>query len=151
MSMLYSLPMIGRTLARVGADAAIAEAEELGYRVCVAVVDAAGHLITFDRMDGAPFQTIDIATAKAFSVAGNHTATHEYWHNIADEPWLVAGVQSIQGLSLLGGGIPVRQGDEVIGAVGVSGKSSMAVDQQLAEVAVRAIVGRLAQEAPVER
>lgn len=136
--------MIGQTLARVGADAAVAEAGRLGFRICVAIVDGAGHLITFDRMDGAPFQTIDIAQAKAFSAAGNHTATHDYWHNIADEPWLVAGVQSIKGLSLLGGGIPVPQGDEMIGAVGVSGKSSMAVDQQLAEVAVRAMVSRLA-------
>lgn len=147
MSLLSALPMIGRTLARVGVDAAIAEAEGLGFRVCVAVVDAAGHLIAFDRMDGAPFQTIDIARAKAFSVAGNHTATHDYWQKIADEPWLVAGVQSIHGLSLLGGGVPVLHGDQIIGAVGVSGKSSMAIDQQLAEVAMRSILARLADEA----
>jgi uncharacterized protein GlcG (DUF336 family) len=146
MSLLSSPPTIGRTLARLGTDAAIVEAQRTGFRVCVAVVDATGHLISFERMDGAPFQTIEIAKAKALSVAGNHTATHEYWQNIADQPWLIAGVQSIQGLSLLGGGVPVMLDDQVIGAVGVSGKSSMAVDQALAEVAVRAIAARLAEE-----
>lgn len=146
MSLLSTTPTIGRTLARLGTDAAIVEAQRTGFLVCVAVVDAAGHMILFERMDGAPFQTIEIAQAKALSVAGNLTATNDYWHSIADQPWLVAGVQSIEGLSLLGGGVPVMLDEQVIGAIGVSGKSSMDVDQALAEVAVGAIAARLAED-----
>lgn len=137
-------PTLGRALARAAAEAAIGEAERQSLRVCVAVVDAGGHLLAFDRVDGAPFQTIGIAQAKAYSSAGNLTATHEYWHNIADSPWLVAGVQSIQGLSLLGGGLPVLHDGNVVGAVGVSGQSTMEQDQAIAEVAVAAVATALA-------
>lgn len=140
-------PTLGRALAHAAADAAIAEAERQSLRVCVAVLDAGGHLLVFDRVDGAPFQTIGIAQAKAFSSAGNLTATHEYWHNIADSPWLVAGVQSIEGLSLLGGGLPVLHDGDLIGAVGVSGQSTMEQDQAIAQVAVEAIATALAASA----
>lgn len=140
-------PTLGRGLARVAAEAAIVEAERQGLRVCVAVLDAGGHLLAFDRVDGAPFQTIGIAQAKAYSSVGNFTATHEYWHNIASSPWLVAGVQSIEGLSLLGGGLPVLHDGHVIGAVGVSGQSTMEQDQAIAEVAVDAIATALAASA----
>jgi uncharacterized protein GlcG (DUF336 family) len=136
-------PTLGRALARVATEAAVAEAERRGLRVCVAVVDAGGHLVAFERLDGAPFQTIGIAHAKAYSSAGNLTATHEYWRNIADSPWLVAGVQSIQGLSLLGGGLPVLYQGDVVGAVGVSGQSTMEQDQSVAEVAVAAVATAL--------
>lgn len=134
---------IGRALARVGIDAAIAASQSRNRRTCTAVVDAAGHLISFDRMDGAPFQTIALAQAKAFSVAGNLTATHDYWNGIKDEPWLVHGVQRIDGLIVLGGGLPICYQDTIIGAIGVSGQSTMAEDQAIAEAAVTAIVSSL--------
>ncbi|MCS5734719.1 GlcG/HbpS family heme-binding protein [Herbiconiux daphne] len=136
---LVSLESVGLDLARAGVDAAVAESRARELRTCCAIVDAAGHLVAFARMDGAPFQTIDIARAKAFSVAGNLTATHQYWADIADDAWLVHGVRNIDGLSLLGGGIPIRMGDTVVGAVGVSGQSSMSDDQAIAEVAAAAI------------
>lgn len=134
---------IGRALARVGIDAAVAASESRKRRTCTAVVDAAGHLVSFERMDGAPFQTIALAQAKAFSVAGNLTATHDYWDGIKDEPWLVHGVQRIDGLVVLGGGLPICYHDTIIGAVGVSGQSTMAEDQAIAEAAVSAIVSCL--------
>jgi uncharacterized protein GlcG (DUF336 family) len=134
---------IGRALARIGIDAATAASQSRNRRTCTAVVDAAGHLISFDRMDGAPFQTIALAQAKAVSVAGNLTATHDYWNGIKDEPWLVHGVQRIDGLIVLGGGLPICYQDTIIGAVGVSGQSTMAEDQAIAEAAVTAIVSSL--------
>jgi uncharacterized protein GlcG (DUF336 family) len=134
---------IGLELARVGIEAALAESERRNLQTCTAVVDAGGHLITFDRMDGAPFQTIGIAQQKAYSVAGNLTSGHDYWDGIKDDPWLVHGVQSIPDLSFLGGGVPILHGDAVIGAVGTSGRSTMAQDRAIAEAAVAAILCRL--------
>jgi uncharacterized protein GlcG (DUF336 family) len=143
MSDLVTTTSIGRALARVGIDAAVSESESRKRRTCTAVVDAAGHLVCFERMDGAPFQTIALAQAKAFSVAGSLTATHDYWAGIKDEPWLVHGVQRIEGLVVLGGGLPISYRGAIIGAIGVSGQSTMAEDRAIAEAAVSAILSRL--------
>ncbi|MCU1518378.1 MAG: uncharacterized protein JWQ75_3099 [Pseudarthrobacter sp.] len=140
---LITATSIGRGLARVGVDAAVAESESRNRRTCTAVVDAAGHLVSFERMDGTPFQTIALAQAKAFSVAGNLTATHDYWEGIKDEPWLVHGVQRIDGLVVLGGGLPIVHRGTIVGAIGVSGQSTMAEDRAIAEAAVSAILSRL--------
>jgi ribokinase len=134
---------IGRHLARVGIEAALAESERRGLTTCTAVLDAGGHLVSFDRMDGAPFQTIGIAQQKAYSVAGNLTSGHDFWDGIKDDPWLVHGVQSIPDLSFLGGGVPVLYDGVLIGAVGTSGRSTMAEDRAIAEAAVAAILDRL--------
>src|SRR3546814_7069651 len=55
--------------AEVALKAAIDEAERMNIRLCVAVVDRAGHLLAFRRMDGAPPPSIDVATAKAQTAA----------------------------------------------------------------------------------
>jgi uncharacterized protein GlcG (DUF336 family) len=137
---LVTATSVGSELARVGIDAAVAESVRLSVPTCTAILDAAGHLVSFERMDGAPFQTIALAQAKAFSVAGNLMATHDSWESIRDEPWLVHGVQGVEGLVVLGGGVPIRYGDMIVGAVGVSGKSSMAEDRAIAEAAASAIL-----------
>ncbi len=134
---------IGRALARVGIEAALAESERRGLTTCTAVLDAGGYLVSFDRMDGAPFQTIGIAQQKAHSVAGNLTSGHDYWAGIKDDPWLVYGVLSIRDLSFLGGGVPIVYDGALIGAVGTSGRSSMAEDRAIADAAVVAILERL--------
>jgi glc operon protein GlcG len=132
-----------RELARIGIDRAIVESVALGCRTCIAVVDAEGRLVSYDRMDGAPFQSAQHAMDKAISSAGNRIATHEMWEYIKDDPWLRQGINKIEGLNLLGGGIPIKVGDEVIGAVGVSGSCGMVEDRAAAEAAVAAIVAAI--------
>lgn len=131
-------------LARVGIDRAIEESRTMNCLTCIAVLDNAGHLISFDRMDGAPFQSSQLAQDKAYSVAGNGMATHEFWEMAKDEPWLVHNLGQVPGLVVLGGGVPIYFNDEVIGAVGVSGKSDMDEDRAIAEAAVAAILKALA-------
>jgi uncharacterized protein GlcG (DUF336 family) len=133
----------GRELARIGIERAIAESTALGCRTCVAVVDAAGRLVSYDRMDGAPFQSAQHAMDKAISSAGNRLATHEMWKYVKDDPWLRQGVNKVEGLNLLGGGVPIKVGDEVVGAVGVSGSCGMAEDRAAAEAAAAAIVAAI--------
>jgi uncharacterized protein GlcG (DUF336 family) len=131
-------------LARVGIDRAIEESRTTNCLTCIAVLDNAGHLISFDRMDGAPFQSSQLAQDKAYSVAGNGMATHEFWEMAKDEPWLVHNLGQVPGLVVLGGGVPIYFNGEFIGAVGVSGKSDMAEDRAIAEAAVAAILKALA-------
>ena len=108
----------------------MAKAGELGCHVCIAVIDVAGHLVSYDRMDGAPFQSARHAQDKAgVSAAGNGLATHEMWAYVEDDAQLRQGVLKVEGLSVLGGGLPIRHADELVGAVGVSGSCGMAEDR----------------------
>lgn len=134
---------VGRELARIGIDRAVAESMALGCRTCIAIVDSAGHLVSYDRMDGAPFQSGQHARDKAVSVAGNHMATHEMWEMISGDLWLMTGIGKVQGLVVLGGGVPIHYDGELIGAVGVSGTCGMSEDRAIAESAVAAILAAL--------
>lgn len=146
MSQLLQPRLIGRELARVAIDRAVAESLATNCITCIAVLDAAGHLVSYDRMDGAPFQSGQLAQDKAYSVAGNGKATHEFWAMIQDQPWLVHGTQKVDGLNVLGGGVPIYFQGELIGAIGVSGKSNMDEDRAIAEAAVEAVLDALASD-----
>ncbi|MCS5735019.1 GlcG/HbpS family heme-binding protein [Herbiconiux daphne] len=143
MSQLLQPRSINRELARVAIDTAVAASIERNCLTCIAVLDPSGHLVSYDRMDGAPFQSAQLAQDKAYSVAGNGKATHEFWQMIRDEAWLVHGVGKVEGLVFLGGGVPIYFEDELIGAIGVSGKSNMDEDRAIAEAAVDAVLERL--------
>jgi uncharacterized protein GlcG (DUF336 family) len=134
---------ITRVLARVAVDAAVGKSMELGVSVSIAVVNGAGHLVCFERMDSAPFQTAKIAVDKAYSVAGNGMATHEFWEVVRQEEALLHGVATIDGATIIGGGLPVLHDGELVGAVGISGKSSMNQDREIAEAAVEAVAASL--------
>ena len=102
--------------------AAVTEAaSEAGVAVCVAVVDPAGHLLTFDRMDRAPLLCVQIAQDKAYTVSSFGKATHEWWEFVKDEPSLVHGLVKADRLVVYGGGLPVLSGTELVAAVGVAG------------------------------
>lgn len=134
---------ITRALARIGVEHAIEESRSRGCLTCIAVLDGDGHLVSYDRMDGAPFQSAQLAQDKAYSVVGNGLANDEFWQMIKDDPWLVSGVQKLRGANWLGGGVPITVGGQVVGAVGVSGKSNMQEDRAIADAAVDAIMAAL--------
>lgn len=119
--------------ARQALEAAVAEARRIGVAVCIAVADRAGHLLAFARMSGAPLLSMKLAQDKAWTVAAfNGVPTHEWFGMIADEPPLLHGIVHTDRLIVFGGGVPVRVGEELVGAVGVSGGSAEE-DRQVAE------------------
>lgn len=103
---------------------ACAEAQSRGRLVSAAVVDAGGHLVTFRRMDGAEFAGATIAVDKAYTAAGNRTATLDLREQVAPGGDL-AGYYAASGGRFIafGGGVPLWDGGLVAGAVGVSGAS----------------------------
>lgn len=141
---------VDRTAARVGIERAVETAVALGCRTCIAVIDVAGNLVSYDRMDGAPFNSAQHAQDKAVSSAGNGVATHEMWAYVADSPQLNLGILKVQGLSVLDGGVPIHIEGELVGAVGVSGSCGMAEDRAIAEAAVAAILASLERAPQVE-
>ena len=121
--------------------AAKAKAAELKLKVNIAVVDDGGHLIAFQRMDGARPASLYTAITKATASATLRAATGPLPAG-AQEPdvWLNLSVQIAAGQSggkftTLKGGVPIVVDGQVIGAVGVGG----ATGEQDAEIATAGV------------
>lgn len=133
------------TLAQAIVAATVREAQKRSVRVCVAVVDPGGHLVAFLRMDGIPFHLIDVAQDKAITAASFGMSTTELAFSLNRHS--KAAVEFFRGrehLVLLGGGIPLHRGNELIGGVGVTG-SSEAEDEACALAAVETCLKDLFQ------
>jgi len=110
--------------AAAATQAAVAKAEALGIRINVAVTDAAGTLMAFLRMPGAFLHSIDIAIDKAYTAASFGFPTSQWGGVIGDDELLRIGLNQRARLVLFGGGLPVVEGGERIGGIGVSGGSA---------------------------
>ena len=109
----------------VDIDAALAKAGDMGIAFCIVVTDPSGEPIVSARMDGAPRLSAGIAANKAFTVTGfGGMPSGNWWPMIAEEPSLVHGITHTPRLVIFGGGVPIRSGDELVGAIGVSGGSA---------------------------
>lgn len=129
------------TTVRAGAVVAAAEAKarEMGVAAVVAVLDAGVHLKAFSRMDGAPLGSIDIAQRKARTAALFGAASEAVWEYC--KPGAPApGLELTNGgLAPYGGGLPLTDQGELVGAVGISG-GAIAQDMAIAQAAAAAFV-----------
>jgi len=109
-------------------DAAIAEAERAGVHVSVAVLGRDGHLRAFASMDEASVLSTETARKKALTVLKVGRATHEFAADLkaemTAEPELFHGMMAMDGIATFGGGVPIKAGEHIVGAVAVSGASS---------------------------
>ena len=107
------------------AEAARRSAVASGALVSVAVVDAGGHLLVFERMDGAEIAGPVLARDKAFTAVAHRVATHELTDLVRPGAELAGMNSADEGRYIaFGGGLPLWDADRVIGGVGVSGGSS---------------------------
>lgn len=148
MKALVETKSVSLEVARCAAETAVKESHKIDCITCIAVVDSAGHLLSYDRMDGAPLLSGQLAQDKAYTVAINGMASHEWWEMIQDKPMLVHGVNQIDRLIIFGGGVAIRHRGELVGAIGVSGQSTMEQDRAIAEAAADAAVRMLDGGAP---
>jgi uncharacterized protein GlcG (DUF336 family) len=119
-------------------DAATAKAKEMGVPEAIAIVDESGNLKAFRRMDGAPLLAVDIATNKAFTAISFGMPTHEWFEFIKNDPPLLHGITHTPRLVVFGGGYPIKDGDQVIGGIGISG-GHYSHDMEVAEAALAAL------------
>jgi uncharacterized protein GlcG (DUF336 family) len=125
--------------ARAVIERAVERATELGMAFCLCVTDPSGEPVATLRMDGAPRLAAGIAANKAYTVAGfNGVPTHAFWEGIKNEPSLVHGITHTPRLVAFGGGVPIRAGGELVGAIGVSGGSTDQ-DREVAEAGAGAL------------
>jgi uncharacterized protein GlcG (DUF336 family) len=132
--------MSGITLeqAREVVDAAAAKADEIGVPMNIAVVDAGNNLTAFARQDGAWLGSIDIAQNKAYTARAFDMTSAELGAEAQPGKSLYGIEASNDGkLIVFGGGIPLKDGDEVVGAIGVSG-GTVDQDVEVAEAGVEA-------------
>ena len=101
-----------------------AKAQALGFKVAIAVVDDAGHLVACERMDGALWVTPEVARAKANAAAAFRTTTLDLEERFSQGRQIFAS--NVAGLGdyafVFGrGAVPIVEGGQIVGAVGVSG------------------------------
>lgn len=116
------------------ADAGIAKAKELGVKVSIAVIDEYGMLVQLDRMDGASLMSPDIAEAKAITALNFKRPTSEVAKLDRDALHQIGEVVNFK-LVALDGAVPVLDGSEVRGAIGVSGATAQQ-DEDVAKAAL---------------
>ena len=117
------------------AGATVAACQAGGYFVTAAVVDRAGQLRALHRADNAGPHTVEAAQAKAYTSASARNTTLAMMEGAQKNP-AAANLVHIPGFLLLGGGVPVKVGSEVIGAVGVGGAPGGHLDEQCALAAL---------------
>lgn len=125
-------------LADIKRIAAAAEAEALANRwaVTFAIVDAGGHLLWLQRLDGAPPISSHIAPAKARTAAVGQRESRIYEEMINNGRVSFLSAPTLEGL--LEGGVPILVGGHCVGAVGVSGVKSTE-DAQIARAGIAAL------------
>ncbi|MBV2205697.1 MAG: heme-binding protein [Pseudomonas sp.] len=121
-------------------DAALHLADSRGWRVSVAVLDGGGHLLAFGRAAGAALHTIEIAQDKALTAVSFAMPTDEFGQRLLDAPEHVRACLMLRPrLVPMGGAIPLRVGERLVGAIGVSGASEEQ-DCECAATGYRAII-----------
>lgn len=122
--------------------AAIAKAEEIGIPATVAIVDAGGHMLLLERMDGGRFHTVHSSTTKAVCAASNKRPTTTKGAQAQDLDTLHAlGLALSAGperWTAMEGGFPIIVDGECLGGIGVSG-GDWEQDEMMAKAAVDAI------------
>jgi uncharacterized protein GlcG (DUF336 family) len=115
-----------------------AKAEEIGASMCIAITDESCNLLGFTRMDGSKIPSITLAIDKSYTAAGTRKPTHDLAEpSMPGNP--VFGLTSTVGgrMVVIAGGLPIFDGGEVVGAIGVSA-GTPAQDLAVAEAGVQA-------------
>jgi uncharacterized protein GlcG (DUF336 family) len=113
-----SIPL---AMAQTIANAALAQCESMGFKVAVTVVDRGGLAIVMLRGDGAGLHTPEGSDRKAYTARTFSQPSAAFAKRVLDDPAGSAGSLQYTRVLALPGGLPIKVGNEVVGAVGVSG------------------------------
>jgi uncharacterized protein GlcG (DUF336 family) len=117
---LVSEKNISLAMAQTIANAAMEACKQMGYQVSVVVLDRAGLAIVMLRGDGAGLHTPEGAERKAYTARTFRAPSADFVKRMHDNPGVAGSIQYSRVLALAGG-LPIKVGDDVVGAVGVSG------------------------------
>jgi uncharacterized protein GlcG (DUF336 family) len=126
-------------LANKAAAAAVEKCRADGHRVSAAVVDHAGALKALQRADGAGPHTTDSSHKKAYTAFSLRRSTGQLAELMARVPALQALRDMNDRILILGGGLPIEIGGEVVGGIGVGGAPGAELDEACARAGLEAI------------
>jgi uncharacterized protein GlcG (DUF336 family) len=126
-------------LATKAASAAVEKCTKDGYKVSAAVVDRAGVLKALMRADGAGSHTPDSSRKKAYTAASLGRTTSELGELLVKMPHLQSVREMNEHILILGGGLPIQFGKEIVGAIGVGGAPGTQFDDACAQAGLDAI------------
>jgi uncharacterized protein GlcG (DUF336 family) len=128
-------PSITLDVAKKVAAAAETEAKKNGFMMAIVIVDTAGHLTYFERIDSTQTASIDIAIGKAVSANDFKRPTKAFEEQLAGGRTAILALPHALPVE---GGIPLMMDGKVVGAIGVSGGTS-AQDGQVAAAGAMAL------------
>lgn len=119
--------------------AATAQAEKIGQPMNIAIVDAGGNLLAFERMANAWLGSIDIAINKAWTARAFDIETKALGENSQSGDQFF-GIHASNGgrVMIFAGGLPLKQDGKVVGGIGISGGDGKQ-DQAVAEAGAKAL------------
>jgi uncharacterized protein GlcG (DUF336 family) len=124
------------------AQSALANCQQRGYQVAIAVVDRFGvtQVVLRDRFAGP--HTPATATGKAWTAATFRNSTSNLF-SISQPGMMQAGIRNLPGVVIIGGGLVVESGGSLVGAIGVSGAPGGDADEACAKAGIEAIQSKL--------
>lgn len=117
------------------AQAARLEAETNRWPVVISIVDDGGHLILLERADSTQYGSIEVAIGKARTAIAFKRPSKDWEKRLADGR---IGYLSLPGVVPVEGGLPIEIDNEMVGAIGVSGVTSIQ-DGQIAAAGLAAL------------
>lgn len=112
-----------------------------GYKVSVVIIDKGGNVAASVRGDGTPPHTMDFARMKAYTARTRNQTSLATMKQMEDPAF--AFLRQIPNVVGVGGGVPIRVGNEVIGGVGVSGAPGGEKDEVCANAGVAKVADAL--------
>jgi uncharacterized protein GlcG (DUF336 family) len=133
---------IPAALAAEAASETVAACAKQGYRETAQVVDADGVVIATVRGDGAGAHSLDSALDKAYTAASFKNDTLALAEREKGED-SITPLAKLPHVMFFGGGVPIKLGDETIGAVGAAGAPGAKLDDACARAGIDKIKDRL--------
>ncbi len=139
---LVSYKSLAPEIALELAQAALANCQQRGYQVAIAVVDRFGviQVVLRDRYAGP--HTPATASGKAWTAATFRSSTSNLFA-ISQPGMMQAGIRNLPGAVIIGGGLVVESGGSLVGAIGVSGAPGGDADEACAKAGIEAIQSKL--------
>jgi uncharacterized protein GlcG (DUF336 family) len=129
-------------MAQAIAQGALEKCRADGYHVSVTVVDRDGLVKAALRDDGTGPHTIVTSRRKAFTSITFKQPSGDWAKRVLTDP-AVAGLKDTAGTIALGGGVPIKAGNEVIGAIGTSGAPGAEKDEACSNAGVQKLTDKL--------
>lgn len=120
------------------ASAAVQSCAAKNYNVTVTVVDRAGLVKAVQRMDNAGPHTVEASQMKAYTALSTKNLSGKVMETAQGNAG-AANMRDVPGFLLLAGGVPVKSGDQVIGAIGIGGAPGGNLDEACAMDALKAL------------